>query len=123
MYFCSYPASSVKDLRVLKLSFNWDGIPLAKSSGDSLWPLLVSFVDLKPVLVFPILFVLGKPANLDCLKSTMDQIAKLERSGLEIGQSHLEIKTHFWICDTPAKSNVKQIKGKGLYDMMSNIVI
>ena len=49
-----YPSVITDAIETLELSFNIDGLPLFKSSQNSLWPVLCALVNVKPVTVFPV---------------------------------------------------------------------
>ena len=55
-----YPCSVTENLNALELSFNIDGLPLFKSSQESLWPVLCSTANIKPAAVFPVVLTYGK---------------------------------------------------------------
>ena len=107
-----YPANVIKSVNSLELSFNIDGLPLFKSSAQSLWPVLCSIVNLKPVRVFPVALTLGKgkPTDLDFLSETLTDLNDLLHSELQNGDDSIAVSVRCIVCDAPAKAFVKQVK-------------
>lgn len=66
----------------IDLSFNIDGLPLFKSSGRTMWPVLCA-VHLKPTIVFPVTLTCGgaKPTDLHFLDDMVADINNLLSSG------------------------------------------
>ena len=92
-------------------SFNIDGIPLFKSSRKTLWPILCA-IHLVPQKVFPVALCLGvsKPANLDFLVDTIQDLNQLLQHGLQCDDKTIQVKLRAIVCDAPAKAMVKAIK-------------
>lgn len=78
-----YPVQLVSDLETLELTFNVDGLPLFKSSGKSMWPVLCA-VMLSPVTIFPTTLTCGmkKPTDLGFLEDTVKDLAEILANGL-----------------------------------------
>lgn len=97
---------------ILNISLNIDGLPLFKSSNKCLWPILCSINNLQPSCVFPIALCYGcsKPANLDFLKDTVEDIKALFQNKLVWKSQKIYIKLQSIICDAPARSMVKSTK-------------
>jgi hypothetical protein len=109
------------------IQINVDGLPLCKSSSSQLWPILGRIHNPTELFASPSSpndpFVIGiyhgksKPASMeDFLKDFVE-----EAKGLEIcrivhgsGCSH-EFKIGAVICDMPARSMIKCVKGHGAY--------
>lgn len=104
----------------LKLSFNIDGIPLAKSSKTQFWPILLSILNV-PILsntIFPVgIFhsFSGKPKDLNqFLKPFLDELKILLINGIIIEDKQINFDLCQIVCDAPAKSfllNVKNVNG------------
>ncbi|KAJ8016323.1 hypothetical protein DPEC_G00006000 [Dallia pectoralis] len=79
-----YPVQLVTDLDTLELSFNVDGLPLFKSSGKSMWPILCA-VMLGPVTIFPTALTCGtkKPTDLAFLEDTVTDLTEVLANGLD----------------------------------------
>ncbi|XP_041920528.1 uncharacterized protein LOC121684533 [Alosa sapidissima] len=104
-----YPADQVPDC--VDLSFNIDGLPLFKSSGRTMWPILCA-VHLKPVSVFPITLTCGgaKPQNLEFLEDMVMDVNNLLSSGLQHRNKTIKFNILCFVCDAPAKAFVKNVK-------------
>ena len=44
-----YTSDMRREIEQLELSFNVDGLPLFKSSGKTLWPVICALLNLKPI--------------------------------------------------------------------------
>ena len=102
-----YPVSGT-----IKLQFNFDGLPLFKSSTTELWPILclVTGVRSKP-------FVVGiysgkkKPKKLDeFLYDFVEDLRTLLFHGIVLDNVQRTIEVHCFVCDAPARSYIKNVK-------------
>lgn len=108
------------NVKMVNLQINIDGLPLFKSSSTQLWPILGRLTV--PIVSKP--FVIGlflgnkKPddAN-EFLTEFIDEAKRLQTSGLKVPSTDHIIVLHIdcVICDAPAKSYVKKIKGHSGY--------
>ena len=99
---------------VLKLLINMDGLPLAKSSGSQLWPILCSISNIDETVVFPAgaFHGMSKPSNSnEYLYDFVEEMKILQQDGIEIDGSHYSVKIEGIICDAPARAFVACIKG------------
>lgn len=108
----SYTAESKMHLTELQLVFNIDGLPIFKSTNSSLWPILCTVINLKPLSVFPVALTYGttKPKNLDFLQDTINDLNYLIHNGLDVDEKHYSVLLRCCVCDAPAKAMVKNIK-------------
>ena len=53
-HFKRHPPNIVDHIDSLEISLNVDGLPLFKSCNKTLWPVLCAIVNVKPVVVFPV---------------------------------------------------------------------
>ena len=110
-----------KDIRhfsELNLQFNIDGLPLFKSSSDSFWPILALIhqeTDPEP-------FICGlwvgksKPNSIEeYLSSFVSELLQIQRNGIESHGNMYTVKILNFVCDTPARAFVKNIKGHSGY--------
>jgi hypothetical protein len=97
---------------VIELALNIDGLPLFRSSSYSLWPILCSAVNVNPSSVFVVALYggLAKPANLDFLNDTIEELGKLLREGFYLNDKHFNCILKLCVCDAPARAMVKCIK-------------
>lgn len=108
-------ASGIEDVTEVSLQVNIDGLPLFKSSGAQLWPILGRLV--KPVMSKP--FVIGlysgdqKPTSVtEYLGHFVRDLDNLFRNGVRISdesEDRVGFSLSCVICDAPAKAFVKQI--------------
>jgi len=108
------------------LILNTDGISVFKSSKLSLWPVLLSIVNLSPsirmnkdyILLAGVWFGSVKPPLAITLKVLLDEIHSLYTTGIEVmtpvGRKTARAKLLLTVCDLPAKAmvlNQKQYNG------------
>ncbi|XP_039503150.1 uncharacterized protein LOC120459779 [Pimephales promelas] len=106
-----YPVQLVSDLETLELSFNVDGLPLFKSSGKSMWPVLCA-VMLSPVTIFPTTLTCGlkKPTDLGFLEDTVKDLAEILTNGLDYRGRNIKVTVRCFVCDAPARAMIKNTK-------------
>ena len=111
-YVKDYAKLQKEPITALEISLNIDGLPLFKSSGKGLWPVLCAVVNMQPVNVFPIALTFGnsKPSNLDFLKETVEELKNLMENGLSDGEKTISVLLKCITCDAPAKAMVKKVK-------------
>ena len=98
-----YPESSVPD--EVQVQMNFDGLPLFKSSKQVLWPLLCTFRNLLPIIVFPLIVLCGtsKPTNLEFIKETINQVNSVIQQGMLVGRKFISFKLFGIVADAPAR--------------------
>jgi hypothetical protein len=108
----NYDPKLIDTCNSFELSMNVDGIPLFKSSSASLWPILCSIMNLKPVKVFAIAICYGqsKPDDLLFLQDTVHEMSSLLRDGLTWMGRIICIKLNCIVCDAPARAMIKATK-------------
>lgn len=102
----------------LKISFNVDGIPLFKSTKTSLWPILGLMINSLQNTPFTVGIFCGsgKPHPLkDFLNDFIVELKDLLQNGLVYDNRNYKIEVHSFVCDIPARSYLKCIKGHGGY--------
>ncbi|KAL0149593.1 hypothetical protein M9458_055120, partial [Cirrhinus mrigala] len=104
-----YPGDVVSQLDCLDISLNIDGLPLFKSSSQSLWPVLCK-INLAPSTVFPLALCFGvsKPTDLDFF--VVQDLRDILLNGLQTDRGHLGVRLRCISCDAPAKALVKCTK-------------
>ena len=107
-----YPNASTADLDTIELSFNVDGLPLFKSSQNSLWPILCAIVNIKPVTVFPVVLTYGrsKPHDLGFLEEMIRDLNCILKHGLQLQNKTFSVVVQCIVCDAPARAFVKGTK-------------
>lgn len=72
---------STNDLSTIELAISIDGLPLSRSSGSSLWPILGSIIPFRDVFVIGAYHGLSKPANSnDFLNDFVSEVKELSQS-------------------------------------------
>ena len=102
----------------LILDFNIDGLPIAKSSSSSVWPIQCRIYNIptcKPFVV-GIYHGMSKPKNMhEYLHDFVDEMKRLVDEGIIINDKSLLVKIRAFICDAPARASIKCIKGHSGY--------
>ncbi|XP_067615227.1 uncharacterized protein [Eurosta solidaginis] len=96
------------------LDIDVDGLPLYKSSSETLWPILGRVVNISKIDVILIGTYLGKkkPFNVDTyLHDLTIEIKELKEHGLILNSRELKVEIRAFICDTPARSFMCDIMG------------
>ncbi|CAG9793058.1 unnamed protein product [Diatraea saccharalis] len=98
----------------VKLNFNFDGLPIFKSSNKEFWPILCNIYerpDIDP-FVIGIYFGVGKPKNIDqYLDDFVKEIGNLIKEGIYIEKPNkiVSIEIRCFICDSPARAYIKGV--------------
>jgi len=104
------------DLKLIKLAIGIDGLPISKSSGGQLWPIMAYIITDPPFhkKVFPVGIYYGfekpKDSN-EYLLEFVTEAANLINNGINLNNVHLDVSISIICCDTPAKSFILKIKG------------
>uniref|UniRef100_A0A7M5UW45 Uncharacterized protein n=1 Tax=Clytia hemisphaerica TaxID=252671 RepID=A0A7M5UW45_9CNID len=101
------------DSEIIKLIINADGIPLFKSNGLDLWPILGMFVHPHP-FVISLYCGEGKPNNCEeYLEDLLNEYNELRDNGFVFDNKQYYVKIWCMLCDAPARQFIKCIKGHG----------
>ena len=103
---------------VLTLAVNVDGLPLFKSSGESLWPVLGKLKEDPDNQVFVIALYSGKgkPSSLtEYLEDFLNEMEAVLEHGVDAAGKHFNVCIGAFICDAPARAFLKCIKGHTAY--------
>jgi len=108
----------------INLLINIDGLPLAKSSHASLWPILCSNTINNTVYLVGAYFGHKKPHDSNIfLQPLVNDLTNLINEGYCYANKVIKIKLFGLICDAPAKSLVLCIKGHtGFYSCTKCII-
>lgn len=117
---CVNPA--LHEDNIIELDFNIDGAKIKKSSPKTMWPILCK-VNYNPlpkiyrpfaVLVF---YGNGKPKNnIEFFKPFVREVNNLLLNGVSIKSHEFKIVIRSFICDTPARAQVKGNKGPASFN-------
>ena len=94
------------------LQFNFDGLPMFKSSSTELWPILclVKCAEEEPFVAG---FYCGKrkPQDLtEFLKDFVDELGNLIHMEVTINDKHFDIVVDCFVYDAPTRAFIKNIK-------------
>lgn len=102
--------SSDETLKTLLLSINIDGLPLFKSSGSSLYPILDSIPCSQQIFIIGCYHGHKKPKDFnDFLKDFVDETIDIITTGYNRQGKTYNIKMHKLICDASAKAAILNI--------------
>ena len=107
----------------ISLIVNVDGVPLYKSSGIQVWPILCMFDKMTPFIVA--VFVGNKkPSNLEeFLQDFLHEYEILLESGFQHGGQLLNVNILAFVCDAPARQFLKGIKAHNGYHGCERCII
>jgi len=97
----------------LELQFGIDGVALYKSSNSSLWPImcLVKNSISKPFVV-GVFCGKSKPGNVEAfLSDFVHELSLLLTDGMEFAETRFAVILNSFVCDTPARAMLKNVKG------------
>lgn len=108
----------------IDLLINIDGLPLAKSSHASLWPILCSNTKDNTVYLVGAYFGYAKPNNCNSyLQPLVNDLITLINEGFSYVNNVIKIRLFNLICDAPAKSFVLCVKGHtGFYSCTKCVI-
>lgn len=113
-----YPREQISSLTEVQLQLHFDGLPLYRSSTQTLWPLLVSFWNITPSIVFPLNLAMcanGKPDDTEYLSRTVDELNDVINNGIVVHGVNIPVSIVMVVADAPARSMIKKIKGHSGY--------
>lgn len=103
--------------KTISLNINVDGLPIAKSSGSQLWPILGDVVGLSAEpFIIGIYHGFSKPENCnEYLRQFVEEYLSLERNSVMVGNRTYSLRLNCFIADAPAKAFIKDTKGHNAY--------
>jgi len=109
--------SFFQNLQIIEIIINIDGLPLSKSSGSQVYPILCSLVNnYSNVGIIGIYHGYEKPADANrFLQSFVNEARDLITHGVTINGIIYPFKIKGFICDVPAQSFIKYTKGHSGY--------
>ena len=102
---------SFENLNVIKFHLNMDGLPLFKSSGKQMWPILCRIMQFEPFVV-ALFHGIYKPVPIgDFLEDLLEEVKALETKKISVFNNGNDFKFKFnsFICDAPARQMIKAI--------------
>lgn len=101
------------------VEFNSDGLPIAKSSGGTFYPISCSFNGYANVALAGLYYGPSKPNNFnDLLSDFVHELRQYEDFGLVVDVIQITIEVGRCVCDTPARAdvlNTKHCSGYGAF--------
>ena len=98
----------------LHLQFNIDGLPVFRSSTQCIWPILCRVVNpFISCVCIVVLYAGRKKPNCfsELLQPFVDEMKLIQQNGIEISTGvTCRVKIHSFICDAPARADVKRTK-------------
>ncbi|CAH1170530.1 unnamed protein product [Phaedon cochleariae] len=115
----------VFESNIIEVNINIDGLPLSKSSGSQLYPILCNLYKNKNnVSAIGIYHGTEKPADAnDFLRYFVDDASIILNNGFMFSGIQYIIKIRGFICDVPAKSYIKYSRGHSGYQSCSKCSI
>jgi hypothetical protein len=113
-----YKNGELDNIACLKIQLNYDGVPIFKRNTSSIWPLLCTLCNLPGSNVFPIMLSYGEsahPTNNDLLIPVITDLKKLFENGFFFNEKQYQVELNAIICDAPARSMAKCVKGHSGY--------
>ena len=107
----------VVDGCILRLQINIDGLPLFKSSNMQFWPILGLLVShpMKEPVIIGLYCGTKKPSSaVEFMQDFVQELQNLEK-GFDFKGKNISLKLHTVICDTPARSFIKNTKAHNGY--------
>ncbi|CAG9763612.1 unnamed protein product [Ceutorhynchus assimilis] len=106
-----------KQIISCEILVNVDGLPISKSSGSQLYPILISLHDSDLVTVVGLYHGYEKPKDSNnLLKEFVEEAIGLSNNGVCFMNNIIPFKIKGFLCDAPAKSFVRYTKGHNAYN-------
>jgi len=110
---------------IVSMQINIDGIPLFKSTGGQFWPILgkLALPFASEPFVIGIFSGVNKPGNLNFLTDLVAECKSLMQSGIAHINHLFQFSIHSVICDAPARSFIKNVKGHASYSACERCMV
>jgi hypothetical protein len=106
------------------LDFATDGVPLSRSSGSQIWPILGNVPGYPDVFTFGVFHGYSKPKDPNLFfRNFVSDIEKLNTDGILCKQNTIPLNLRCFIADTPAKAMMLYILGHAGYDSCTKCTI
>lgn len=97
---------------IINLLVNFDGLPLFKSSGVQLWPILAMVEGSRDPFLVGLFCGQEKPSSAEVFfEDFILNYRTLTRDGINLNGIHFNVKFFCFTCDAPARQLAKGIKG------------
>ncbi|KAF0748543.1 Uncharacterized protein FWK35_00025903 [Aphis craccivora] len=116
--------ASSYNLSEIKLMIGIDGLPIAKSSNSQLWPIL-AYIENITKIVFPVGIYHGysKPKNSNVfLDDFISETKNLIANGIVLNNCTIKVSISGFICDSPAKAFILQLKGHSRFSSCTRCI-
>ncbi|XP_063615608.1 uncharacterized protein LOC134788707 [Penaeus indicus] len=111
--------SEVENMAYVSLQINIDGLPIFKSSAGQFWPILgmIDNLSQKDPFEIGIYYGTSKPScNVQYLSFFKEELNQLAETGIDCFGINFSVRISALMCDAPARSFVKGIKGHSGYN-------
>lgn len=110
--FLNKKAQNIQSNKI-ELMIGVDGLPISKSSGSQLWPILCSVIGFNEVFIIGIYHSYSKKPekSTEFLEYFVDEAKELVNSGLVINDISYQCLIKIICADAPAKSFILNVKG------------
>ena len=99
----------------IDLIINVDGLPIFKSTGAQLWPILSHFAGKQPFTI-ALFYGTSKPSNpQEFMEDFLNEYTYLVREGLTFKDTLYNVRIKAFVCDAPARQLLKSIKPHNAY--------
>lgn len=108
----------VNNVSLVYLDFNIDGLPLHKSVKRDFWPILAKISNFPFMSPFPVAIFCGcqtKPPLKEFFEEFLVEFEELTMHGFMWNNKQIAIKCRSFICDTPARCYIKNVKAHNSY--------
>lgn len=98
----------------LMLQFNFDGLPLFKSSSMEFWPILCAVKDHENFKPFAVGLYCGRKKPSDVSDYVAEFVAELQlllETGVTCNDTRFMVHIDCFVCDAPARAFIKNVKG------------
>ena len=99
----------------IDLIINVDGLPIFKSTGAQLWPILSHFAGKQPFTI-ALFYGTSKPSNpQEFMEDFLNEYTYLVREGLTFKDTLYNVRIKAFVCDAPARQLLKSMKPHNAY--------
>lgn len=98
---------------LLTLQFNFDGLPLFKSSSMEFWPILCLVKQFDGASPFVVGLYCGtkKPSSVaDYVQDFVNELLNVLDNGIIFEEKHYDVEVGCFVCDAPARAFIKNVK-------------